>query len=97
MKFFIQIFALLTLTLSSNFAAADTFESGWDRPGFDYHSFDMNSTRVILCQWNCQKDKRCKAWTYVRAGIQGPNPRCWLKNRVPNPVRNNCCTSGIIQ
>jgi len=95
-----QLFAALLLLgsmLSSAPALADTWEFNWDRPGFDYRNFDLQSERPVVCQWQCQKDSRCRAWTYVRPGIQGPNPRCWLKHRVPNPVRSNCCTSGIIQ
>lgn len=92
-----RLMILLAMSFTANFALADTFETGWDRPGFDYHNFDMMSARPIICQWQCQKDNRCKAWTYVRAGIQGPKPRCWLKNRVPRAIQNSCCTSGIIQ
>lgn len=78
-------------------AFADTFEVGWDRPGFDYSNFDLNNPREILCQWSCQKDKvRCRAWTFVNPGVQGPKARCWLKFAVPRPVRSRCCTSGII-
>src|SRR5262249_39064454 len=31
----------------------------------------------------------CSAWSFVRPG------RCYLKDRVPNPVPNTCCISGI--
>src|SRR5207237_8212495 len=31
---------------------------------------------------------QCRAWTYVKPGVQGNLARCWLKNQVPNPVRN---------
>lgn len=78
-------------------ATADTFEGNTDRPGFDYTNFVLNNPRAILCQWSCQKDSRCRAWTYVKPGYQGPNARCWLKSAVPNPVKRNCCSSGIIQ
>lgn len=86
----------IAAAFASSLSFADTFEVNWDRPGFDYSNFDMNSTREILCQWSCQKDRRCKAWTYVKPGIQGPKPRCWLKWAVPRAVPNTCCTSGII-
>ena len=41
------------------------------------------------------RDARCVAFTYVNPNVQGPNARCWLKNAVPNPVANPCCTSGV--
>jgi len=90
-------FGVLFLLFTSGVSVADTFEGGWDRPGFDYSNFDMFNPREILCQWKCQQDRRCRAWTFVKPGIQGPQARCWLKNRVPKAVRNSCCTSGIIQ
>lgn len=88
----VALFALL-----SPAAQADTFEIGFDRPGLDYSNFELVNPRAILCQWSCQKDRRCRAWTYVKPGFQGRNARCWLKHSVPAPVRNTCCTSGIIQ
>ena len=87
----------LCLVFTATLASADTFEIGWDRPGWDYYNYEMNNPREILCQWKCQQDNRCKAWTFVKPGFQGSKARCWLKNRVPNAVRNSCCTSGIIQ
>ena len=92
-----KLLVVLGLLCTGAFATVDTFEVGWDRPGFDYHSHDMNNPREILCQWACQKDSRCRAWTFVKPGIQGPLARCWLKNRVPAARKNSCCTSGIIQ
>jgi hypothetical protein len=91
--------ALMTLgvAFTSSMATADTFEIGWDRPGYDYANFEMNNPREILCQWRCQQDSRCRAWTFVNPGVQGPRARCWLKHAVPAAVRNSCCTSGIIQ
>lgn len=91
--------ALIAFTLISvgGIAHADTFEIGWDRPGFDYTNFELNNPREILCQYRCQTDNRCRAWTFVNPGVQGVKARCWLKYRVPTAVRNNCCTSGYIQ
>src|SRR5213078_4298500 len=32
----------------------------------------------------------------VNAGVQGPNPRCWLKTSVPAPHYSDCCISGVL-
>lgn len=90
------IFALVACLFASSSSFADTFEVNWDRPGLDYKNFDLNNPREILCQWSCQQDRRCKAWTFVNPGVQGPKARCWLKWAVPRAVPNRCCTSGII-
>jgi hypothetical protein len=73
-----------------------TFEPGIDRPGKDYRNFTMASPDARACESVCRKEGRCTAWTYVRAGVQGPAPRCWLKTEVPAQRRNACCTSGIV-
>ena len=66
-------------------------------PGEDYANFDLSSSDPALCQQRCQGDVRCVAWTYVRAGAQGQQARCWLKNRIPAQVASPCCVSGVIQ
>lgn len=86
----------MTFIFTGTMAMADTFEIGWDRPGNDYFHYEMNNPREILCQNRCQQDRRCRAWTYVNKGVQGPRAQCWLKHTVPAPIRNSCCTSGII-
>lgn len=90
-------FIVLGVVCTGAMANFDTFESGWDRPGYDYFNYEMNNPREILCQWRCQKDSHCRAWTFVKPGIQGVRARCWLKDRVPRAVKNSCCTSGIIE
>jgi hypothetical protein len=66
-----------------------------DRPGGDYRNFNLNGG-ADACRDTCSREaQQCRAWTFVKAGIQGPSARCWLKNVVP-PVRANpCCTSGV--
>lgn len=88
---------ILGLAFSGAMTRADTFEVGWDRPGHDYYNYEMFNPREILCQWKCQQDSRCRAWTFVKPGIQGARARCWLKHRIPAPVQSSCCTSGIIE
>ncbi|TFF27822.1 apple domain-containing protein [Jiella endophytica] len=76
---------------------ARSLEPGLDRPGGDYKNFDLPSASADLCSRACNSENRtCKAWTFVRAGIQGPQPRCWLKTSVPPAVVNGCCTSGVL-
>jgi hypothetical protein len=75
-------------------------EENIDRPGSDFSNFDVVAPGGFIgpvdsCQISCERDGRCKAWTFVRAGIQGPKPRCWLKDAIPAPRANNCCTSGV--
>ncbi|MET3596223.1 hypothetical protein ABID26_005640 [Mesorhizobium shonense] len=74
-----------------------TAETGVDRPGHDYDRFDLEATIAGFgpCKSACESDANCKAWTYVKAGIQGPKAICWLKSAVPLPTPNGCCVSGV--
>jgi hypothetical protein len=70
-------------------------EVGINRPGGDYTRFSLQKPDARECQRACFEDARCKAFTYVRPGVQGPDAQCWLKSAVPRPVRDPNCVSGI--
>ncbi|MGA9521178.1 MAG: PAN domain-containing protein, partial [Myxococcaceae bacterium] len=83
-------------------AAPGGFEYNVDRPGSDLLNFDFPNGTVeqnaAACAAACQKDQRCRAWTFVRSGVQGPKSRCWLKSAVPPPVPNaNYAISGVVR
>jgi hypothetical protein len=63
--------------------------------GGDYQGFDVSNADA--CERECKKDPRCKAWSYVRPGVQGPQARCYLKDRIPSPTPNTCCISGSVK
>jgi hypothetical protein len=69
-------------------------EPGFDRPGQDYKNFELDSG-ANTCEFACTSDSQCKAWTYVKPGVQGAKARCWLKSGVPPLVSNGCCVSGL--
>lgn len=68
---------------------------GFNMPGSDYLNFNADSP--LICRNSCGGDIRCQSWTWVKPGIQGPTGHCWLKNSVPQLVRDNCCNSGTGQ
>ena len=85
-------------TASSQFS-----QRGENRPGSDLRHIDFPapppnsfSTQSTLCQAACAKDASCQSWTLVNPGIQGPNARCWIKGRIPEPKADVCCTSGVV-
>ena len=71
------------------------FEHDIDRPGSDYRNFDLARADPRECERACAADGRCKAFSYVRPGVQGSRPRCWLKTQMAAPVASNCCVSGV--
>ena len=65
-------------------------------PGNDYRSFELKSEETCnTCIDLCLNDPKCKAYTYVKSGVQGKNGVCWLKSSVSTPVSDPNCTSGI--
>ena len=71
--------------------------SDMDRPGNNYRNFDLPQPDPNLCLEACQKESRCKAFTYVKPGVQGRSARCWLKDAVPPEKPSDCCVSGVKQ
>lgn len=72
-------------------------ENNTNRPGADYDRFHINDNRPDRCKSECERDPgRCKAWTYVRPGIQHKLAVCYLKSVVPAPAPDNCCISGVV-
>lgn len=72
-----------------------TYEHNTDRPGKDYKHFDLPTPDYKLCSQACKNDPECKAYTYVKPGIQGSKARCWLKSEIPSAKSSDCCISGI--
>jgi hypothetical protein len=75
-------------------AQSDTFSANTDRFGSDFRNIAVGGDPKE-CMSLCFTERRCRAWTYVRAGLQGRSARCFLKDPAPRPTPNPCCTSGI--
>ncbi len=97
----VSITLFMFVGLGASWSSQD-FEDNVDRPGGDYKNFDLNDPApnsfggpVDACRIQCEQDGACRAWTFVRKGVQGPKARCWLKNAIPRAVSNGCCTSGV--
>jgi hypothetical protein len=76
-------------------ASALELEYKTDRRGNDYTVFNLKDADPSPCEQRCAAEDQCMAFTYVKPGVQGPSPRCWLKSRVPPPKTDDCCVSGF--
>jgi hypothetical protein len=73
-------------------------EQNIDRGGGDYDYWDLalNAT-WDKCQAMCVLTLgKCKAWTFAKAGVHGPAPRCYLKSMVPVANSNSNAVSGYV-
>jgi hypothetical protein len=99
----IAILVLFTLpslqaTAALDLAAASlqrmALEPNTDRPGQDYYAFDLRAANPETCRAACERDTRCRAFTYVKPGVQGRYARCYLKKAAPTKRADRCCVSG---
>jgi len=92
-------FAAATLLLSFYvaLAASDAVvaQTGFDRPGGDYSSMPIRSGDPAACAAACDRDKRCRAWSFSYPETIKDVATCWLKDKVLPPVPNSCCVAGI--
>jgi hypothetical protein len=87
----IAVLFFVSIALVESFA----LETNTDRPGMDYSNFDLASANPSLCEQACNSDPDCRAFTFVKPGVQGPSAKCWLKNGIPTATPNDCCDSGV--
>lgn len=71
----------------------------FDLPGHDYRNFTPRAAndagRSDVCRKACGADSKCRAYTYVKPGVQGADAVCWLKDRAPEKGKaSDCCASG---
>jgi hypothetical protein len=83
---------VLLLVLS---VAPATAQSGYDRRGGDYTSFQIRSGDPAVCAARCERDGRCRAWSFSYPATARAAATCWLKNSVPPRNEDKCCVSGV--
>jgi hypothetical protein len=71
-------------------------EYGFDRQMGDYFDFEPDLPDPTLCEDRCEKESRCRAWSYVKPhSVKGAGPRCFLKYLVAEKQKVVHAVSGI--
>jgi hypothetical protein len=70
-------------------------QANFDRPGGDYQSSPVASGDPADCAMVCERDRRCRAWSFAYPTDVAGGAVCWLKNSVPERTQDNCCVSGV--
>jgi hypothetical protein len=70
-------------------------QANFDRPGGDYQSSPVASGDPADCALACERDRRCRAWSFNYPTDVAGGAVCWLKGSVPARVQDNCCVSGV--
>jgi hypothetical protein len=84
--------AFLAAAISARPALA---QANFDRPGGDYVSAPVISGDPADCALVCERDRRCRAWSFNYPTDITSRAVCWLKSSVPARVQSNCCVSGV--
>ena len=70
-------------------------QANFDRPGGDYLSAPVVSGDPADCALTCERDRRCRAWSFNYPTDTSIGALCWLKSNVPPRLQDNCCVSGV--
>jgi hypothetical protein len=70
-------------------------QSNFDRPGGDYQSSPVPSGDPAECALVCERDRRCRAWSFNYPNDITRPAVCWLKNSIPARITDDCCVSGV--
>lgn len=70
-------------------------QANFDRPGSDYQSSPVPSGDPEVCALACERDRRCRAWSFNYPTDLDIGAVCWLKSSVPPRVADDCCISGV--
>ena len=84
--------AFLAAAVSARPALA---QANFDRPGGDYLSAPVTSGDPAECALVCERDRRCRAWTFSYPTDLANRAVCWLKSNVPARVQSDCCVTGV--
>ena len=82
---------LLLLALAAPAGA----QVGFDRPGADYANFMVRFGDPAVCASRCDREARCRAWSFSYPTGAIGNAVCWLKGQVTPWRSNPCCVSGV--
>jgi hypothetical protein len=92
MRCLVGLLVALGLLMPSLSARAQT---GYDRRGGDYQKFEIKSGDPAVCATRCERDSRCRAWSFSYPRTENAAAVCWLKNKVTPRVEAKCCVSGV--
>lgn len=90
-----RVTILFGLVVTAGLCAPALAQTGFDRQGGDYMSFPVRSADPAACAQRCDRDPRCRAWSFAYPGTISPRAMCWLKRSVPARTEDACCVSGV--
>ena len=94
MRYPVSLWGALVLIVLAAAGPAQA-QTGYDRRGGDYLSFQIRNGDPAVCAARCERDAHCRAWSFSYPRTASTLATCWLKNRVPPSLEDKCCVSGV--
>jgi len=94
MRYPVSLWVTLILVVLAAVGPAQA-QSGYDRRGDDYLNFQIRNGDPAVCAARCERDARCRAWSFSYPRTANALATCWLKNKVPQRLEDKCCVSGV--
>jgi hypothetical protein len=94
MRWFVTLILCSVLAVAA-FPGPGHAQSGYDRPGGDYTNFVIRSGDPAACALRCEREGRCRAWSFTYPSANNTAAVCWLKSRVTPRTEDACCVSGV--
>jgi hypothetical protein len=95
-RHFVGVIVCVIVALASFAAFTGALaQTGFDRPGGDYSNFTVRSGDPTACATRCDREARCRAWSFSYPTQGGGGAICWLKSSVPARQESSCCVSGV--
>jgi hypothetical protein len=88
-------FAALVSAVAATGIASALAQSGYDRPGGDFANATVVNGDPAVCASRCERESRCRAWSFSYPTASGAPAMCWLKREVVPRVPATCCVSGV--
>lgn len=87
--------ALIAVLIPVAMSSPAQAQANFDRPGGDYAHSEILSGDPAACALACERDRRCRSWSFNYPTAKRDSAICWLKNSVPRRVADTCCVSGV--
>ena len=91
----VAVLAVAVLAVTALATRPAQAQANFDRPGGDYQNSPVPSGEPADCALMCERDRRCRAWSFNYPTDIAGGAVCWLKSNVPARVQDNCCVSGV--
>jgi hypothetical protein len=86
---------VLAVAAAALMPRASHAQANFDRIGGDYLRAPVTSGDPNDCALMCERDRRCRSWTFSYPRSPEEGAICWLKSTVPQRTPSACCVSGV--